>query len=197
MSMGHRVVRGGKMGDVTKKPLTNANVYCSSTDHLMMSCNMQTARNFERKSAHELIGRYYYELWPSAEAAVYINNNEKVMRSKHAMWFTESASLEDGSIRTYISYKYPMLDRKNRVLGVMGESIEVSQIPKEFSEAFSVLSEQEQHCFRLLLKGHSIKAVGNFMHLSPRTIEHYAANIRSKLKCKNTKELIATYLLLK
>ena len=54
----------------------------------------------------------------------------------------------------------------------------------------SLLSMREMQCGKLLLKGYSIKMIGQELKLSPRTIEGYIFNIKQKLKVFTKGELI-------
>jgi len=56
-----------------------------------------------------------------------------------------------------------------------------------------LFSKQQSRCFKLLIKGYSIKEIANLMQLSPRTVEHYIEKIREILICKNIKEIILKY----
>lgn len=55
------------------------------------------------------------------------------------------------------------------------------------------LSEQQNRCLHLLMKGKSAKEIANDMRLSHRTVEHYLERIRNILGCTSNKELIISY----
>jgi DNA-binding CsgD family transcriptional regulator len=52
------------------------------------------------------------------------------------------------------------------------------------------LTKREAECVVYLLKGHTIKEVGEKLNLSARTIEFYINNIKAKLKCRTRTELL-------
>lgn len=60
-------------------------------------------------------------------------------------------------------------------------------------QSLSILSLQQEKCLKFLISGYSSKEIARQMNLSPRTVEHYLARVRSLLKCKNSKELICRY----
>lgn len=97
-------------------------VYCVDTNHLMMSCNLQQVHDIGKESLRDVIGRYLFDIWTGKQAEVYIANNEQVIRSKRSMYFVETISTDNGDLKSHISYKHPMLDHKQQVIGVMGES---------------------------------------------------------------------------
>jgi DNA-binding CsgD family transcriptional regulator len=52
------------------------------------------------------------------------------------------------------------------------------------------LTKREAECMFLLLKGKSINTIAEVLKLSPRTIEYYLKNMKSKLNCHSKFELI-------
>lgn len=51
-------------------------------------------------------------------------------------------------------------------------------------------TKREAQCMVLLLKGKTIARVANSLKLSPRTVEYYIKNMKSKLGCRTKFELI-------
>ncbi len=49
---------------------------------------------------------------------------------------------------------------------------------------------REAECMILLLKGKTINSVATILNLSPRTVEYYVKNMKSKLGCKTKFELV-------
>lgn len=49
---------------------------------------------------------------------------------------------------------------------------------------------RESECMVLLLKGKTISSVAKLLKLSPRTVEYYIKNMKSKLGCRTKFELI-------
>jgi DNA-binding CsgD family transcriptional regulator len=53
------------------------------------------------------------------------------------------------------------------------------------------LSEQEERVARMVLDGHTHKQIGAVLFVSPKTVEHHVAHIRTKLGCTNRAEMMA------
>ena len=51
-------------------------------------------------------------------------------------------------------------------------------------------TKREAECMVLLLKGKTINGVANNLNLSPRTVEYYVKNMKSKTGCRTKFELI-------
>jgi DNA-binding CsgD family transcriptional regulator len=51
-------------------------------------------------------------------------------------------------------------------------------------------TKREAECMVLLLRGKTINSVANILKLSPRTVEYYIKNMKSKLGCRTKFELI-------
>ena len=52
------------------------------------------------------------------------------------------------------------------------------------------LTDQQLECLFYLVKGKTIRKIGETMKLSHRTVEHYLEAVKSKLDCKTREELI-------
>jgi DNA-binding NarL/FixJ family response regulator len=59
------------------------------------------------------------------------------------------------------------------------------------SAAVSSLSAQEERVGRMLLDGHTHKEIGAALFVSPKTVEHHAAHIRTKLGVSSRAEMMA------
>jgi len=55
------------------------------------------------------------------------------------------------------------------------------------------ITPQQLNCLSLLASGKSAKEIAKILNLSPRTVDHYLQHLRTRLKCKNSKELISLY----
>ena len=85
-----------------------------------------------------------------------------------------------------------MLDgEKNRINQMRSEFI--SDISKNKINPFSLLSQQQEKCLRLLATGLSAKEIAIQLNISYRTVESYLARIREIVGCRNLKELLSLF----
>lgn len=54
------------------------------------------------------------------------------------------------------------------------------------------LSDRELEVFQLLGQGYGTRQISEMLHISPKTVESYRANIKTKLQLKNASELVQT-----
>lgn len=169
------------------KPNTaHHHLYCFDAHHRLQSCNDQQAIDVGFARESEIIGKAVWNLYvKESDANLYILNNESVMRAGRPIDFFEKTTL-DNSVIHLRTHKSPLKNRKGKVIGIIGISV-----PTDINHDLKLLSPQQLKCLQFLMKGMSAKDIAKNMHLSTRTVEHYLSDIRLKLRCKNSKELIA------
>ena len=96
----------------------------------------------------------------------------------------EYATLDDQHIM-YSSIKIPLFDLNNKILGVLGMS------QKIHINYISNLSKRQKECLYYLTRGMTIKQIAKVLLLSPRTVEFYFDNLRTKLNCHSRSELVS------
>lgn len=58
------------------------------------------------------------------------------------------------------------------------------------TEINDLLTNRQLDCLHCLVRGMTMKQIGKTLNLSPKTVEHYLYNIRTKLHCFSRSELI-------
>jgi DNA-binding CsgD family transcriptional regulator len=77
--------------------------------------------------------------------------------------------------------------RKNRA-STGARSLVAYGLGSKYGSAY--FTKREAECMVLLLKGKTISSVANILNLSPRTVEYYIKNMKSKLGCRTKFELV-------
>src|SRR3990167_4529989 len=179
-----------QLATVFKPNYPHHHLYSTDKNHVIMGCNDTQAIDIGLACEQEAIGKYVYDFYEKCDTDIFIVSNEEILRTGVKKTFIETSTYSDiGKIVTYLSYKYPLTDAKGKIIGVMGMSVPIDHTP---SNKFK-LSPQQEKCFQLLLTGFNSEEIAEQMRLSRRTIEHYIAHIKVKLKCKSMRELILKY----
>lgn len=62
------------------------------------------------------------------------------------------------------------------------------RIGKKFGDLYFTF--REAQCMAQIMRGKTIKSTAHYLGLSPRTVEYYLKNMKSKLKCRTKSELM-------
>jgi DNA-binding CsgD family transcriptional regulator len=98
---------------------------------------------------------------------------DEVVNKKRASWGIEDVAREGKKTHKPMASKVP---RKHFKIG------------PQFGESYFTF--REAQCMAQLMRGKTIKATALFLGLSPRTVEYYLKNMKSKLKCRTKSELM-------
>ena len=133
------------------------NIYWMSSDNRFQGCNKQQAISAGIEDPSHIVGKRNSDmLWKKhAEELDEINN--KVMESKKPITRTEKAEMYDHNgilkERTYQSSKMPITDAKNEVVGVLGVSLDITELKEtqeKMHKALDFAEEAEQKRKRFL-----------------------------------------------
>lgn len=141
-----------------------------------------------------------------------LQKNQILIKEEHFIGKTNDVSFP------VIRFRYPLYDEQKSNIGILsfGFALKGSELSlltqglaalmdlgllgkvQNYSDIFSFhrvingvyLSQREFECVKLLVKGKTIKMIAQILGLSPRTVEHYLENIRSKLGIASKTELI-------
>ena len=75
-----------------------------------------------------LLGRTDHELFDSDIADVYRRNDLHIILTRERDVFSEDLVLPDGTIHTYHSTKFPLIDADGEVIGIGGVSTDVTEL---------------------------------------------------------------------
>lgn len=104
----------------------------------ILGCNDNQARLFGLHEASELIGKNGYDIakivgWPAETVDAFRKNDLEVMETRQTKRIEETAIINDEQ-RTFVSFKNPLIDNNNQVIGVFGVSVDITE-RKEAEEA--------------------------------------------------------------
>ncbi len=115
----------------------------------------QAAAQMMGHSVKEVIGRNDALLLPADEAAETIRGDTAVMASGQPRSFEDTAVDADGSLRTYLTLKFPRRAVSGKVSGVVGVSRDITarkHVEEELQRGLELLEASNDHRTRLLQK---------------------------------------------
>lgn len=122
------------------------NFYWIDKESRVLGCNENQAKLFGLTSA-QLLGKNNHDIaklfgWDDKIANAVRQNDLEVMQTKQVKK-TEETIFINGQKRTFLSYKNPMLDDKNEVMGVFGIGIDITE-RKRMEEELLIAKEKAE-----------------------------------------------------
>lgn len=179
-------------------------VYWKNKKGVYLNYNDYGAKLLGFKQGKEVSGSSDLEIFPPSMATEYRKNDQEVMTQRKQIFFHEDGILKDDLKVIFCSYKIPLFDFNESVVGVLGLSFTRTsgnncspfQSEQNLKYGFSTkcpdkaLSKMENACMRHLCHGLTIKQIARLLKLSPRTVETYVDRAKIKYNCRNKAELI-------
>ena len=110
-----------------------SHVYWLDNNNIYLGCNDAHAKTVGLKSRKEIVGKSNYDM-PWKDQADLINKvNLEVIKSGKAQKKEEFTNI-DNVIRYYISEKSPLRDKNNKIIGILGISVEITKQKKMEAE---------------------------------------------------------------
>jgi PAS domain S-box-containing protein len=106
-------------------------LYWIDKNSIVIGCNDQQAKSFGLKNKTELIGKSMYDVvkllgWDPSIADKVRQNDLKIMATGKRQVFEETAEF-DGKIRTFLSYKNPLVTKTGEIIGLFGLTVEITE----------------------------------------------------------------------
>jgi DNA-binding CsgD family transcriptional regulator len=117
-----------------------------------------------------------------------IENDRLVLQTGQVLSVRERVIIHDGTYVSAISKKCPVLDNKQKVIGVIGFSLGLPE-----TSVLSVLGKREYAVLILLSQGFTDKEIAKKLMISPRTVESHIIHAKQKMNVKTRAELIVIF----
>jgi len=122
-------------------------VYWFDKNNIIKGCNVQQAVNAGFKSPEDLIGQTNFDMpWRENANEIHKINNE-VMRTGQEHCVEETSTLINGKVATFLSRKVPLYDKEKNVEGILGLSLDITELKlaeKKAKEALKFAEEAER-----------------------------------------------------
>jgi len=139
-------------------------IYWKNKEGVYLGCNDFLVKLVGLNSKDDIIGKSDSQLWPN-QAATLLDNDQQVIQHKDTVQIEEQVDLTDRTRRYFTVHKTPLYDENKTIIGIVGNSIEITElkktqinfkIAKEAAEAASHAEEEMRKTVMVL--------VGNIVH---------------------------------
>ncbi|EDP45764.1 PAS domain-containing protein [Rickettsiella grylli] len=110
--------------------LTPSSVYWKNLDGIYLGCNLAMLKMIGVSFFEDIIGKTDYDLSWKESADTLRRNDEKVIQSRKLHHFEETGKLSDGTIQTMITNKMPLVNKEDKIIGIIGSSIDITPLKK-------------------------------------------------------------------
>lgn len=118
-------------------------VYWVDKNNVILGCNLQLALSAGLNSPKEMIGKTNYDL-PWKDYADELNAiNNKVMETGKEYCVEEEGELADGKKAVFLSRKVPLYDKSKHVIGILGLSLDITELKETKKELEKALEEAQ------------------------------------------------------
>ncbi len=121
---------------------TSSVIYLKDREGRFLLVNRQFEQLFDLVQEN-IVGRTDYDLFPKEMADAFRVNDRKALATDARIQEEESAPLADGT-HTYLSVKYPIVDRSSRSYAVCGISTDVTDLKRAQEQVRRLNTELEQ-----------------------------------------------------
>lgn len=114
-------------------------IYWKDRNGVYLGCNSYGMMKLQSQTLQQdsIVGKTDYDLFPKDIADQYIKHDLEVINSGKEMCIEEKVSTYNGKILTQLSYKKPLHNPQGNIIGVMGNTIDIThlkEIEKELRE---------------------------------------------------------------
>ena len=119
--------------------LMPGNTFVKDVDGVYMAINLALLERSDYSTHDQIVGKTDIELWPDSAQRI-IRHDQQVIESRKTMFFIEKLTRMNGQVVYYAGHKSPIIDKTQRVVGVMGNLIDITSLKQK---EFDLLAERE------------------------------------------------------
>jgi signal transduction histidine kinase len=124
------------------------NVYWKDSDGRYIGCNDYLLNQHNLTNPGEnIIGKTDYDIFSKEVADKLRTNDKEVMQSGQPISFEENIQLSNQSVRTYLVNKAPLKNSFGKIIGVVGNSIEITELKETQTALVKAKEEAEESNF--------------------------------------------------
>jgi PAS domain S-box-containing protein len=163
-------------------------IYWKDREGKYLGCNHVAVKMANCQSVDEIVGKNDYEIFDGIVDKTHIDkiieNDQQVMQVGETLIFEESWIADNGQPVTALSTKIPLKDEKGNIIGVMGNSVDITQRKADEEERLDTLRAlggSIAHELRTPLGGMQ-SALNGIQRYLPDFMDAYRAAKEAKLK---------------
>lgn len=194
-----------------------ANVYWKNLDGVYLGCNEKMAEELKLSSEKDFVGTTLSDYAHLLDIASLEQNDKTVIHSGNSLCVVEGGFLDN--VDNYLSTKLPLKNQDGEIVGLIGISFNMNKLARMNDFSYAIFNEnmilhsdyatqisdafyknlsaqgirltiREKECLRLLSQGHAMKAIGQYLKISSRTVETHIYSIKRKLNCATKAQLL-------
>ena len=101
-------------------------IYWEDRNGLILGCNDAQATDAGLSERKDAIGKTIFDFLPKKQATLHKKNNQAVLTTGKKQIFEEVSNTADGQEAIYLSQKVAIRDKQDRIVGVLGISIDIT-----------------------------------------------------------------------
>jgi two-component system aerobic respiration control sensor histidine kinase ArcB len=105
-------------------------IYWLDKDNRFLGCNATQAKDFGLKNSNEVVGLHISNFQTGENAVKLIANNNKILEEGISLSVEESFRNKNGENLLYLSKKVPLRNNRNKIIGLVGISIDITEQKK-------------------------------------------------------------------
>lgn len=115
-------------------------VYWKNKDYLLAGCNKSNYKDFSLSSFSDIDGKSDYDLFPKSEADCLREIDKKVLHNGESIVVEEEITPRGKKEkRVYLSFKVPLKNKKNNIVGLAGISVDVTKAKEDVEKKLAIL----------------------------------------------------------
>ncbi len=116
-------------------------IYWKDERCVLVGSNTSNWQDFGLTSLSEFVGKTDYDLFPKEEADLLKVTDEEVMRENKENIVEEVLTIADGTQAVFLSNKRPLKDKKGKIVGMIGCSVNVTEAKQQTLDKLSMLED--------------------------------------------------------
>jgi len=124
------------LGDILEQ--LPGHIYWKDKDGVYLGCNRNNWKDFGLASYLEFKGKTDYDLFSKDEAKQIKSIDQEVIRTGQ-LEIAEELTTTDGQTSIYLSHKMPLKNHQGQIIGILGNSIDITNSKKAVMDRFEML----------------------------------------------------------